>query len=167
MHALVSLAKMAVERYITTQTVSIPRELTPEMKQRAGAFVSIKINSQLRGCIGTIMPVRKDLAEEVVYNAVSSATRDPRFPPIAISELPYLSYSVDVLTPLERVADTKLLDPVRDGVIVEAGQRRGVLLPALEGVDTVDQQIMICREKAGILPHEPVTVYSFQVKRYD
>ena len=167
MHPLVSLAKMAVERYVTTRMTLAPRELTAEMRERAAAFVSIKIEEQLRGCIGTIVPVRRNLAEEVVYNAIGSATQDPRFAPVTISELVYLTYSVDVLTAPERVLDAADLDPAKYGLIVEANLRRGVLLPELEGVDTVEQQILICREKAGILPKEPVALYRFLVKRYN
>ncbi len=166
MHPLVWVAKTAVERYITTRTTFAPKELTPEMKERAAAFVSLKIEDQLRGCIGTIVPVRRNLAEEVVHNAIGSATQDPRFPPVTISELPYLTYSVDVLTPPEPVADVGDLDPAKYGLIVATDQRRGVLLPALEGVDTTEQQILICRSKAGILPKESVALYRFQVKRY-
>ena len=106
------------------------------------------------------------MAEEIITNAVSSATEDPRFPPIAPEELKDLDYSVDVLSRPEPVADESQLDPKKYGVIVEAGWRRGLLLPDLEEVDTVDYQIDICRQKAGIDPEEPVQLYRFEVKRY-
>ena len=136
------------------------------MKERAGVFVSIKKFGELRGCIGTFEPTRTNVAEEVIANAISSATRDPRFPPVNTAELPYLSYSVDVLTKPEPVKDLSQLDPKRYGVIVESGWRRGLLLPDLEGVNTVEEQISICRQKAGILPHEPIKLYRFEVRRY-
>jgi len=136
------------------------------MRERAGVFVSIKKHGQLRGCIGTFEPTQSNVAQEVINNAISSATRDPRFPPVAPAELADLSYSVDVLTKPEPVDSPAQLDPKEYGVIVECGRRRGLLLPNLEGVDTVDYQIDICRQKAGILPHEPVRLYRFQVKRY-
>ena len=163
---LVRLARNTVETFIREGYVLRPTELTPEMRERAGVFVSIKKQGQLRGCIGTFDPTQPSIAEEVINNAISSATRDPRFPPVAPSELPYLTYSVDVLTRPEPVDSVDQLDCKKYGVIVECGRRRGLLLPDLEGVETPEYQIEICRQKAGILPHEPVRLYRFQVKRY-
>jgi len=136
------------------------------MRERAGVFASIHKFDELRGCIGTFEPQRKNIAEEIIANAISSATRDPRFPPIAPSELKDLEYSVDVLTTPVPVESKDQLDPRKYGVIVECGMRKGLLLPDLEGVDTVDYQIDICRQKAGIAPDEPVKLYRFEVKRY-
>ena len=167
MHPLVKLAKETVETYVREgKTPPPPSSLTPEMKEQAGVFVSIHKLGALRGCIGTFEPQGANVAEEIITNAVSSATRDPRFPPIAPEELKVLDYSVDVLTSPEPVADTSQLDPKKYGVIVECGWRRGLLLPDLEGVDSVDYQIDICRQKAGIMPDEPVKLYRFEVKRY-
>ncbi len=166
MHPLVKLAKKTVETYVTEDKVSEPEGLTPEMKERAGVFVSIHKFDGLRGCIGTFEPARQNVAEEIITNAISSATRDPRFPPVAPDELEHLTYSVDVLTTPEPVADKSQLDPKKYGVIVECGFRRGLLLPDLEGVDTVDYQIDICCQKAGIAPDEPAKLYRFEVKRY-
>jgi len=163
---LVSLAKRTVESYVKTGKIPEAGELTPEMKARAGVFVSIHKLGALRGCIGTFEPAGKNIAEEVMANAVSSATRDPRFPPIAPGELADLDYSVDVLTEPEPVESKDQLDPRKYGVIVAAGWQRGLLLPDLEGVDSVDYQIDICRQKAGIMPDEPVKLYRFEVKRY-
>jgi len=167
MHPLVRLAKETVESYVRDgKTPSPPPELAPEMKEKAGVFVSIHKLGALRGCIGTFEPTTRNVAEEIITNAVSAATRDPRFPAVASHELDRLGYSVDVLTRPEPVADTGQLDPQRYGVIVEAGWRRGLLLPDLEGVDSVDYQIDICRQKAGIGPDETVKLYRFEVKRY-
>lgn len=166
LHPLVQLAKKTVEDYVTQSNVSQPNELTAEMEERAGVFVSIKKQGQLRGCIGTFEPTKSNVAEEVIANAISSATRDPRFPPIEPSELAHLEYSVDLLTQPEPVESAGELDPKQYGVIVEAGLRRGLLLPDLEGVDTVEDQISICRRKAGIPPDEPVKLYRFEVKRF-
>ena len=166
MHPLVQLAKEAVEKFVAMGETMAPWEITAEMQVRAGAFVSIKLNGELRGCIGTIAPTRANLAEEIVQNAIGSALRDPRFPPVMVNELPYLSYSVDVLSSPELVAGEKELDPKRYGVIVESGDRRGLLLPDLEGVDTPEHQVLICKLKAGIGFQEPVTLYRFEVKRY-
>jgi len=165
-HPLVRLARRTVESYIKTGKVVPPKRLTPEMKARAGVFVSIHKGGELRGCIGTIEPQRKNVAEEIMVNAISSATRDPRFYPVTPGELAALEYSVDILTEPKPVKDKEQLDPKRYGVIVEAGGRRGLLLPDLDGVDSVDYQIDICRQKAGIMPYEPVKLYCFEVKRY-
>jgi AmmeMemoRadiSam system protein A len=135
------------------------------MKERAGVFVSIKKDGQLRGCIGTFEPSRPNIAEEIIGNAISAATRDPRFLPIAPDELEHLSFSVDVLTPPEP-AEFGDLDPKKYGVIAECGWKRGLLLPDLEGVDTAKDQVSICCQKAGISPGEPVKLSRFQVKRY-
>ena len=136
------------------------------MRQKAGVFVSIHRFDGLRGCIGTFEPARKNVAEETMANAISSATRDPRFPPIAPEELGSLTYNVDVLTKPEPVESKDQLDPKTYGIIVESSWKRGLLLPDLEGVDTVDEQIEICRQKANIMPNDPVNLYRFEVKRY-
>ena len=163
---LVRLAKETVETYVKEGKIPRLKELTPEMRGRAGVFVSIHKLGELRGCIGTFEPVEKNVAEETIANAISSATRDPRFPPVAPNELKDLTYNVDVLTKPEPIDSKDQLDPKKYGVIVECGWRRGLLLPDLEGVDSVDEQIDICRQKAGIAPDEPVKLYRFQVKRY-
>jgi len=166
MHPLVQLARKTIETYVREGTFPEPAELTPEMEARAGVFVSIHKHGELRGCIGTFEPTTDNIAKEIMANAVSSATSDPRFPPVTPDELSDLDYSVDVLTSPEPIASKDQLDPKRYGVIVEAGWRRGLLLPDLEGVDSIDYQIEICRMKAGIDSNEPVKLYRFQVKRY-
>lgn len=165
-HPLVNLARAAATGYVKDHRVIKSPELTPEMKDKAGVFVSIHKRGELRGCIGTIEPARRNVAEEIIHNAISAATGDPRFPPVSPRELSQLDFKVDVLTEPEAVADAGGLDPRKYGVIVEAGFRRGLLLPDLEGVDSVDQQIEICRYKAGIGADEPVKLHRFEVKRY-
>jgi AmmeMemoRadiSam system protein A len=168
MHPLVKLAKDAVELYIREHTVLEVRDedLTPEMKERSGAFVCLKVRGMLRGCIGTFQPVEKNVAMEIIRNAVSSAACDPRFTCVQAEELADIEYSVDVLTAPEQVNGSGDLDPKRYGVIVQAGNRRGLLLPDLEGVDTVEEQVKISMQKAGIRPGTPVTLHRFEVKRY-
>lgn len=170
-HPLVQLARNTIETYVRNgRVVDPPQSLTPEMKQRAGTFVSLHDGrGQLRGCIGTFSAVQPNVAQEVIRNAISAATQDPRFPPVRSSELGDLQIKVDVLSRPESVDDAQELDPQRYGVIVEAKQgwrRRGLLLPALEGVDSVAEQIRICRLKAGIGPDEPVGLLRFEVVRY-
>ena len=135
-------------------------------RQRAGVFVSIKKDGRLRGCIGTIQPVQESLAEEIVSNAVSASTRDPRFAPIEAGELERLTISVDVLGERERINSMEELDVKRYGVIVTKGHRRGLLLPNLDGVDTVAEQVAIAREKAGIKEQETVELERFEVVRH-
>ena len=133
----------------------------------AGCFVTLKKRGDLRGCIGTIEPVRHSLAAEIIDNAISAATRDPRFLPVEPEELAELEVSVDVLFPPEEVDDMTCLDPKRFGVIVENGSRRGLLLPDLDGVDTVEQQVEIARHKAFIHQSEPIKLYRFEVVRHE
>ncbi|MDD5399050.1 MAG: AmmeMemoRadiSam system protein A [Dehalococcoidia bacterium] len=166
MHPLAKLARKAVEGYVSSRRMVEPDELVPEMKEQAGVFVSLKKHGQLRGCIGTFEPTQSSVGQEIIQNAISSATGDPRFSPVRPDELNELEYSVDVLTSPQPVDDKAQLDPKKYGVIVESGRRRGLLLPDLEGVDSVDMQIDICRQKAGISPAEPVKLYRFQVRRY-
>jgi AmmeMemoRadiSam system protein A len=166
LHSVTGLAKEAVENYISQHKVIKPEKLTVEMKEKAGVFVCIKKHGQLRGCIGTFEPTRANIAEEIIHNAISSAIGDPRFSPVMASELSDLDYSVDILTRPEPVSGKDQLDPRKYGIIVESGLRRGLLLPDLEGVDTVDAQIGICRRKAGISEDEPIDLYRFEVRRY-
>jgi AmmeMemoRadiSam system protein A len=166
MHILVQLAKQAVETYVRENKVFQLQELTPEMMGRAGVFVSIYKGGELRGCIGTFEPQKANLAEEVINNAIASATRDPRFLRVRPDELKDLSYSVDVLTTPQPIPSTDYLNPKKYGVIVEADFKKGLLLPDLAGVDTADYQIDICRQKAGIAPNEPIRLYRFEVRRY-
>ncbi len=166
LHPVVRLAKEAVESYVRTGMTPEPQELSPEMRERAGVFVSLHKYGQLRGCIGTFEPAKENVAEEIIANAVSASSADPRFPPVRESELDDLEYGVDILTAPEPVTDLSQLDPAEYGVIVESGWRRGLLLPDLEGVDSVEEQIAICRLKAGISIGEPVNLYRFQVRRF-
>ncbi len=168
MHPLVKLAKDTIELYIREGKLLPVREeeLTPEMRMQAGVFVSLKVRGVLRGCIGTFQPCERDVAREVVRNAISAATCDPRFPALRAGELDTIEYSVDVLTPPEKIQDSGTLDPRHYGVIVQAGEHRGLLLPDLEGVDTVEDQISIAMQKAGIPPGTPVELSRFEVKRY-
>lgn len=130
-----------------------------------GCFVSLKVRGRLRGCIGTLLPSREFLEEEVADNAVAAATRDYRFDALRPDELIDTTFSIDLLTPPESVQSEEALDPSIYGLIVRAGERCGVLLPDIDGVDSVAQQVNICREKAGIDPDEPVTLSRFRVER--
>ena len=164
----VRLARMTVESYVLRRQVpKIPDGLPKELlNDRAGAFVSIHKQGRLRGCIGTIAPVQDSLAEEIMENAVSAATRDPRFDPIRPDELPWLEITVDVLGEPEDIGSEKELDVKRYGVIVSNGRDRGLLLPDLDGVDTPEQQVDIARRKAGIGPDEKVRLQRFEVIRH-
>jgi len=165
--SLVELAKRAVEEFVRGRSViAAPEDLTPEMRERAGVFVCLKRRGELRGCIGTFLPCRRNVAEEIIRNAVAAATEDPRFNPVDERELADLSYSVDVLSQPEPVNGMQELDPKHFGVIVASRGRRGLLLPDLDGVDTVEEQVRIASMKAGILPGEDAEIYRFAVRRY-
>jgi AmmeMemoRadiSam system protein A len=164
----VRLAKETLEKYVRTgKKIDVPDWVPEEFKtRRAGVFVSLKKCGMLRGCIGTIGPVRTSIAEEIIYNAISSGTQDPRFPEVRPDELDDLVYSVDVLGPPERIESMDELDVKRYGVIVTSGFRRGLLLPDLEGVDTPREQVDIALQKAGIGRSEQYEMERFEVIRY-
>ena len=166
--AYVRLARETIENYVKQgKIITPPKDLPEEMiNQKAGVFVSLKKFGDLRGCIGTFMPTQENIAQEIIKNAISAAIDDPRFSPVTVSELEDLSISVDVLSAPEEVKDTSQLDPKKYGVIVSSGYKKGLLLPDLEGVDTVEYQIDIAKRKAGIYPGEKVKLYRFEVKRY-
>jgi MEMO1 family protein len=131
-----------------------------------GCFVSLKVGGRLRGCIGTVLPARFTLEDEVAENALAAATRDPRFPPLRAAELGLLQLSLDLLAAPEPVQDPAELDPVRYGLLLRAGSRLGVLLPDIPGVRTAQQQIEICLEKAGLAASAPYSLERFEVERY-
>lgn len=166
--AFVRLARETIEQYVRSKEVlRCPDTLPEEMrKRRAGVFVSLKKDGRLRGCIGTIQAVQASLAEEIIYNAVSACSKDPRFEPVSQEELEHLTIHVDVLGDTERIDSPEELDVKRYGVIVTSGYRRGLLLPNLEGVDTVEEQIAIARQKAGIGGTEEVELERFEVVRH-
>lgn len=173
--AYVQLARRTIEEYVQTgRQIKVPENLPNEMYQdRAGVFVSIKIKGEsesallLRGCIGTIQAVQPSVAQEIIHNAVSAAVKDPRFSPVTPGELDRLVISVDVLGGMERIASIKELDVKRYGVVVTKGYRRGLLLPNLEGVDTVKEQVAIAKQKAGIgEAEEGVMLERFEVVRH-
>jgi len=166
--AYVQLARRTIEEYTRTgKKLAVPKELPEEMiKQRAGVFVSIKKSGRLRGCIGTIQAVQTSIAEEIIENAISAASRDPRFSPIKPEELEWLTISVDVLGETERITSLEELDVKRYGVIVTKGYKRGLLLPNLEGVDTIEEQVAIAKQKAGIKEEEEVELERFEVIRH-
>ena len=192
------LAKQAVENYIKEEKIiSLPSDLPEEfLHRKSGTFVTVMRNDELRGCIGTYLPIRENIAEEIIYNAVAAATEDYRFGLIQEEELPYLSYIVYILNKPELVKDTNELDPKKFGIIVKTAPildsrpfgrgspfgaakrsevifdginplKSGLLLPDLEGVDTVEQQISIACQKAGIDPEKEKTIiYKFTVEKY-
>lgn len=164
------LAKETVETYIKEgRVISPPENLPKEMlTKKAGVFVSLHLkDGSLRGCIGTFVPTKKNIALEIIANAISSATQDPRFPPVTEKELANLIYSVDILSASKTISKDKLSDPKKYGLIVSSQDgRRGLLLPDLPGVNIIEEQIKICRMKAGINPWEPVNYHIFTVERH-
>lgn len=166
---LPALAREAVEHFVRNGSqMNPPQRSSDLLEARAACFVSLKtLDGELRGCIGTIEPAQETLAEEIIANAINAATRDPRFSPVAPEELSNLRYSVDVLS-VPEPATMEDLDPAIYGVIVEddEGWRRGLLLPALEGINSADKQVEIATRKAGIPPGTPLRLSRFTVSRY-
>lgn len=166
--AYVRLARYSVETYVTTHKYAprpenLPKEMT---ENKAGVFVSLKKEGSLRGCIGTIGPVTTCIADEILRNAVSACAEDPRFKPLQKEELPYLVYSVDILCEPEPISSPDMLDVKRYGVIVTSASKRGLLLPNLEGIETVGQQIDIACKKAGIRDKDKISLERFEVVRH-
>jgi len=164
----VQLARQSIIYYLKNKKrLSLPDNLPPELtEKRAGVFVSLKKNGKLRGCIGTFLPTQDNIALEIIENAISAAVHDPRFSPVALDEVEKLTISVDILSAPEEVKDISELDPKKYGIIISHGYKKGLLLPDLEGVDTVEQQIDIARQKAGIYFNEDFKIERFEVKRY-
>lgn len=163
---LVRYARQVVESFIKGEQLEEPEDLQEYVQERAGVFVSIKKHGQLRGCIGTTEPTQANVLQEVRENAISAATRDPRFEPVTVDELKDLVFSVDLLKPAEPISGIDELDPKHYGVIVKSGYRTGLLLPNLEGIETAAEQVEIARKKAGIGRDEPVKLERFEVIRY-
>jgi len=194
MHPLVSLAKEAIENFIKEgKIISVSENFSKEfLERKAGTFVTIEKNGNLRGCIGTYLPIRKNIAEEIISNAIAAATEDYRFGPISKEELPYLSCTVYILSEPELVKDISELDPKKYGLIVKTVPifankhefdheysrmdvvfnghfvaKTGLLLPDLEGVNTIEKQISIACQKGGIDPQrEKFLIYKFTVEKY-
>ena len=164
----VRLARKSLESYVKSRkTISVPGGLPEEMlKTRAGAFVSIHKHGKLRGCIGTIAPTADNVAQEIIRNAISAATKDPRFDPITEDELKWLEINVDVLGKPEKISSIDELDVKRYGVIVSSGYKRGLLLPDLDGVDTPEEQVAIAMKKGGIRESDHYTLERFEVVRH-
>ncbi|MBR0075265.1 MAG: AmmeMemoRadiSam system protein A [Synergistaceae bacterium] len=168
--SIVKLARETVKRLLNNENLpDNGNEIvaSPLWNERSACFVSIKTkDGELRGCIGTLSPIQKTLDKEIIANAVSASTRDPRFPPMKKEELSNVIFSVDVLSEPEPIENINQLNPKKYGVIVSKGYRRGVLLPDLEGVDTAEQQIQIASMKAGIYDLDGIKLERFTVTRY-
>ena len=169
MDAYTNLAKSAVENYIKKgKTVNLPNDLSEELLARkAGVFVTIEKDRSLRGCIGTYLPTKNNIAEEIISNAIAAATKDYRFEPIQKEELPHFSYTVYILSGPKKVSSIENLNPKKYGVIVKSGLKAGLLLPDLEGIDTTEKQISIACQKAGIdIEKEQIEIWRFEAEKH-
>ncbi len=164
-----TLARESLEYYTKTKTkLPVPPGLPKEMtKRKAGTFVSLHIRDRLRGCVGTTGPTTSSVANEIINNAIAAGYHDYRFSQITEKELPLLSYKVDVLMPSEPIKSMDQLDVVKYGVIVRSGIKTGLLLPNLEGINSVEQQVSIAKQKAGIPVHEDCELHRFEVIRHE
>jgi len=166
-HPYISLAQDSIHHYlIHREKLSCPHPLSQDLRSRSGAFVSIKKLKQLRGCIGTLEPCEPNLAMEIIENAFKAALHDPRFSPVTTEELQELTYSIDVVRPLEKISTLEDLNPDIYGLVVKSNGKQGVLLPDLEGVNSTEEQIQICRAKGKIPEDEPIEMYRFKVERF-
>ncbi|RKD25402.1 uncharacterized protein, PH0010 family/AmmeMemoRadiSam system protein A/AmmeMemoRadiSam system protein B [Caminicella sporogenes DSM 14501] len=164
----IKLARKSLEYYVKNKKkIDFPTNLSSELiNNKAGVFVSIKKDGRLRGCIGTIEPTTENIAQEIIENAIKAGTEDPRFYPVEEDELDDLVYSVDILKKPELVSSLDELDEKKYGVIVSSGRRKGLLLPNIEGVNSVEEQIRIALRKAGISPNEGYSIQRFEVIRH-
>ena len=166
-HPYISLAVQSVDHFLNkSEKLPCPKDLSQDLKGKAGVFVSIKKKDQLRGCIGTLSPQEPNLAMEIIENAIKAALKDPRFSPVTPQEISGLNFSVDVIFPLERIEDTSDLDPKVYGLVVKSKGKQGVLLPNLEGVKSTEDQIKICQAKGRIKETDPQVMYRFKVDRF-
>ena len=165
----VKLARNTIIEYIKNhKVVEVPDNLPEELlNKQSGVFVSIHKFGSLRGCIGTFLPTTDNIASEIIRNAISAATNDYRFPPIVVDELEWLEINVDVLSEPKPVTNMNILDPKKYGVIVRNEEKSGLLLPDLDGVDTVEEQLKIAKKKAGILDSDEYEIEYFEVTRYN
>lgn len=185
MNTYILLAKSAVENYIKEKKIILPSKNLPKefFTKKSGVFVTIEKESQLRGCIGTYLPTKENIAKEIISNAIAAATEDYRFGLIQKEEFSELSYTVYILNKPELIKDIKELNPKKYGIIVKtmpisypetdvmfnghAAPKSGLLLPDLEGIDTSEKQISIACQKAGIEPgREKIIIYKFTVEKY-
>lgn len=161
--------KLALDDYLRTlDDKKVAADLTT---RAAGTFVSLHKDGDLRGCIGTTAATQENLGEEIIRNAIQAAGYDPRFSPVEADELKSLVISVDILHEPERIDSPEQLDTHKYGVIVEKDMRRGLLLPNLDGIDSVARQIDIAKQKAGIFEADdegtPLILYRFEVERHE
>ncbi len=164
------LARLAVETFVKTgEVIDSPADCPPALlSKKSGVFVTLKKNNRLRGCIGTYLPTMNNLAKEIIRSAVRAATADPRFPRLQTRELPSLHYTVSLLSSPQPVKTLEELNPKEYGIIVQdSSGKTGLLLPNVEEVETVLQQIAIACQKAGINPSaENISLWKFKTQQY-
>jgi len=170
MNPYTTLAKLAVETYIKDNKIIGPPKNLPQefLLKKAGAFVTILENGNLKGCIGTYLPTRENIAQEIIHNAITAATEDYRFNSVTENDLDNLSYEVYILEKPEKIKNISELDPLKYGVLVKSNTgKSGLLLPDLEGLNTTEKQLEAVCVKAGINPElENIEIYKFEAKKY-
>jgi AmmeMemoRadiSam system protein A len=166
-HPLVKLAIQSAKYFIETRkALPCPDPLPDNLKQNAGSFVTIKNQDSLRGCLGTLTPKYKNLAEEIIRNAIRAANEDPRFEPVEKKELPSLTFSVDVLTLPEKINGLTGHNVKQFGLIVRGAEKQGVLLPDLDNIKSANQQLKVCLKKGGFKDSDTYELFRFEVKRF-
>jgi AmmeMemoRadiSam system protein A len=170
MNFFCALAKQAIEVYLKESYIlPLPQKIPQEAKKRAGVFVTILKNKQLRGCIGTFTPTQKNIAQEIIHNAVHAATQDPRFSPVQIQELSLLKYEVSILSQPVSIQSIKELDPQKYGILIKSDfGKSALLLPNLENIKTPEEQVAICLKKGSIDPEkEKIQIFKFKTRKYE
>jgi uncharacterized protein len=166
---LKEVALKSIEAGLRGEVPVMPEPVSAKMTERLGAFVTLKLRNNLRGCIGHVIG-DKPLNETVASMARCAAFEDPRFPPLTEGEFKELALEISILSPFERVEDPNLIEPGRHGLMVQRGFHSGLLLPQVArewGWDRETFLAQTCR-KAGLPPHawqnKKTIVYRFEAE---
>lgn len=165
----ISLAKSTIEKYIKeNKVISLPKNLPKKFyEKKAGVFITIKKDGKLRGCIGTFLATKENIAKEIIENSISAATKDYRFMPVEESELPFLSYEVYILQNPEKILSIESLNPKKYGILIKSKDKSGLLLPGLDGIENAQEQISIACQKADISSKEKIEIFRFLAKKFE
>lgn len=161
---IIKLAREAIENEI--KGIESKKKRTFRRNHNA-CFVTIYSYHQLRGCIGTYLPQYNSLEEEIIENAKAAAVKDPRFPKITKEELDTLEIHVDILKKPQLAKSIYEFDPKKYGILVLTNEKSGLLLPNIEGIDDVEEQLKIALKKGNIDEKEPYLMYKFEVERHE
>jgi AmmeMemoRadiSam system protein A len=170
--ALLNIARSAIASILKSKTLPLIKFQSESMNRRSGVFVTLRIGENLRGCIGYVEPLFP-LAHAVQETAVKAAMEDPRFMPVTLPEFNKILIEISVLSPLLELQDIEKIEIGRDGLVIDAGNRRGLLLPqvATEYHWDREQFLQQTAMKAGLpsdaWKRKDVKLFKFTVDKFD